>query len=307
MKKIDWQTYNKSLKARGEIDFWFDPEIFEQWYFSSEESRAPLGSPRRYSDLAIRMLHIVRFRFGLTLRETVGFAESLAQLLEVEIDMPCYTTLSRRLRKLQETFTVDNLEEGPLTVAVDASGLKVFGEGEWKVRMYGVSKRRLWRKLHVAVNPNSNQILSVVFADSSLGDGQVFADLLTEIQGPVEKVVGDGAYDSKECYGWVEERGIKGIFPPDKNAKIKKHGNSKGPPLQRDEHMRRIRETSRSGWKKESGYHQRSLAETTFSRFKTLLGDTLSSRNYENQAHEVFLKCWILNQALTPKALNIVN
>jgi len=53
-----------------------------------------------YSDLAIETLNIIRFKVGLKLRCTQGLAQSLAQLMHLNIKIPNYTTFCRQLKKL---------------------------------------------------------------------------------------------------------------------------------------------------------------------------------------------------------------
>ena len=84
-------------------------------------------------------------------------------------------------------------------------------------------------------------------------------------------------------------------IPPRKNARIWLPGNCKRPPHQRDENLRQIRRVGRKRWKEESGYHRRSIAETTMFRFKTIFGGQLRCRHIDNQAAELFLKCAALN------------
>ncbi len=50
---------------------------------------------------------------------------------------------------------------------IDSTGLKVFGEGEWKVKKHGKERRRIWRKLHLAVDSNTHEIIC---ADLSLNN-----------------------------------------------------------------------------------------------------------------------------------------
>ncbi|BCG17535.1 hypothetical protein HLBS07_13870 [Vibrio alginolyticus] len=48
---------------------------------------------------------------------------------------------------------------------IDATGVKIFGEGEWMVRKYGSEGRRGWRKVHF--DADSHDIISsVVSLDS---------------------------------------------------------------------------------------------------------------------------------------------
>ena len=130
---------------------------------------------------------------------------------------------------------------------IDSTGLKVFGEGEWKVRQHGYTKRRTWKKLHLCVNESNSEIISASFTDNSFKDNEVFKEMLEGMESKVSKVSGDGAYDAQECWDFCHSRGIKGIFPPRKGAKIKKHGNCKGEVLPRDEHIRMIRRMGKSG------------------------------------------------------------
>jgi hypothetical protein len=296
--QINWPLYNRSLVNRGKITFWFSKDTAKLWY-NKQKSVRP-GASYTYSHSAIEALSVVRFRFGLTLRETQGFAESLAELMKLDVEVPDYSTLCRRLEKVAVDLKAKASGNGPVHVVVDSTGLKVYGEGEWKVRIHGYSKRRTWRKLHLAVDESNNQILSVALSDNSFKDGEVFADLMDGVDADLERATGDGAYDDKSCYGWCEEHGAKGVFPPKRGAVIKQHGNSSNEPLARDEYVRDIRKHGRKGWKKKIGYHRRSLAETAMYRFKTILGDRLSSREFVRQAREAGIKCKILNMMRTP-------
>ena len=126
---------------------------------------------------------------------------------------------------------------------------------------------------------------------------------LAELENHVNQVSADGAYDAKNCWDFCEPNEIKGTFPPKKGARIKQHGNCTEVPLQRDQHIRDIRDSGKKMWKQESGYSRRSLAETamywtschyqvkmtgTPYRFKTILSDKLSSRKFNRQAAEAF-------------------
>ena len=72
-----------------------------------------------------------------------------------------HSTLSRRRRQLTITLPVKDWSKSRHLV-VDSTGIKVYGEGEWKVRQHGVGKRRTWRKLHLCVDEATLEIISVV-------------------------------------------------------------------------------------------------------------------------------------------------
>lgn len=127
------------------------------------------------------------------------------------------------------------------------------------------------------------------------------APLLAETleQGPaIATVGGDGAYDKWKAYAAIEAAGAQPVIPPQKNAKIKQHGNRKTDPLPRDEAIRYLRRHGRRKWKRVHGYHRRSLAETAIFRFKRIIGRVLRARTLANQVTEARLGSKILNEML---------
>ena len=104
---------------------------------------------------------------------------------------------------------------------IDSTGLKIFGEGEWKVRMHSYSRRRTWRKLHLGINPSNHMIEASVITSSSCGDNEVFADLLAQVHVDLKAVYADGAYDTHDCYRQLAQRGSAACIPPRKNAEKK--------------------------------------------------------------------------------------
>ena len=296
-KKINWSLYNKFLVNRGQITFWFSSDIVKSWYAKCSLGQ---GCQQIYSDRAIETLNTLRFVFGLKLRSTEGFARSLAKLMGLDIEIPNYTTLCRRLQKLSVKLQKKLSSKKSLHIVIDSTGLKVYGEGEWKVRQHGYSKRRIWKKLHLAVDESNSQIESVVLSDNSFKDNELFEDLLDSVDDRIRQVSADGAYDSRNCYNICKGKGIKLVVPPRKNAVIERHGNCHDPPLHRDTHIREIKKIGRKKWKEKNKYHRRSISETAMYRLKTVLGDKLSSREFQRQANEVFIKCKILNQMKTP-------
>lgn len=291
---IDWPEYNKSLIERGKLSFWISHDLKEVWYSDLEETT--------YSDRAIEVLSVLRFKFGLKLREIEGFARSLFSWIGLDLKVPSYSTLCRRLGKLNLVFWQEISPDDRIHVVVDSTGLKVYGEGEWKVRIHGHSKRRTWRKVHFAVDEKNNRILGVVLTTNDFKDNEVFRQLIGQIElNNISQVTGDGAYDDKKCFAWAEDNKIRVVFPPRRGAKIQQHGNSKKKAKIRDILIRGISKYGRRAWKKRVKYHRRSIAETAMYRLKTLLGDRLQSRKFENQWAEILIKVNILNKMETPR------
>lgn len=288
----NWSEYNRALIQRGSLTLWVDEAALESWRYTGPTQR---GAQYVYSDSAIRCVLTLRAVYGLALRATEGLARSLFALLDVASPVPSYSTLSRRAATLEVELGAKQ-RRGPLHLVIDSSGFKIYGEGEWKVRQHGWSKRRTWRKLHVAVNEATGEIVAAVASEAEVSDAEALPDLLAGVEEELGQISADGAYDTRQCYDESEQRGAVAVIPPRRNAKIWQHGNSHAPPWQRDVNLRAIRAQGRRRWKQEAGYHRRSLAETAIYRVKTLFGASLRARLFEQQATELFIKVAALNR-----------
>ena len=285
----NWNDYNIALRSRGSLTLWINQSVVDSWINAAKSGRP--GSSIKYADSAILALLAVRQLFHLPLRQTQGFASSVFHLLNISLPVPDYSTLCRRSCKLKV-----KLASKPASkishLLVDSSGLKVFGEGEWKVRTHGKDKRRTWRKLHISMDGESLLITAGVVTDNKTLDRKALAQLLEETEGQIEKVCADGAYDTTGCYKAIKQRGALGVIPPKSNAVI---GGRKWFE-DRDENLRKIEEIGLKGWKKQSEYHRRSLVENAFFRLKTIFTDKLRSRTEERQATEALIRCAVMNR-----------
>lgn len=291
-KITNWRKYNESLVKRGAITFWFDEDTLTHW--EHENTKSKVGRPFTYSDRAIEVLLVLRELFQLPYRQTEGLGRSLLALMQVDVPVPDFTSLAKRAAKLDIALNAVQ-RKGAIDIVVDSTGLKVFGDGEWKVRKHGAGKHRTWRKLHLAINANTQEIVAETLTENSSIDASQVPELLAQLPGKPQTLRGDGAYDKWLVYDALAARGIAPIIPPQKNAKIKRHGNSSAPALPRDIAIRAIRRLGRSEWKRQVGYHQRSLAETAMHRIKMTFGGELKNRHLDNQRTEARLRCKILN------------
>jgi hypothetical protein len=287
----NWREYNQALIKRGSLTVWVDRESLDAWAY---QGPAQWGGQFVYSDTAIQCLLTIRAAFHLPLRATQGMARSIFDLLGLELEVPHYSTLSRRAADLR--VDLDRKGKGPLHLVLDSTGLKVYGEGEWKVRKHGYSQRRTWRKLHLAIDAETHEVQAVAVTEAGVDDAEEVGHLLKPIDREVASAAADGAYDKRKVYRALEPRTGRILIPPRRNARIWRHGNSAGPPLARDENLRRIRQVGRRAWKREVGYHVRSLAETGVFRMKAIFGDHLASRRPECQVTEGAIRGRALNR-----------
>lgn len=182
-------------------------------------------------------------------------------------------------------------------LVIDSTGLKVYGEGEWKVRTHGASKRRTWRKLHLCLDAATGEVMVAAATENSVSDCTMFPEILAALAEEIGQISADGSYDRRKVYAALNKHGVKrAAIPPRQGAKIWQHGNSSKERLIRDENLRSVRRKGRAKWKREANYHQRSLAETGVFRFKTIFSDKLQSRVQENQFQEMIIKCAALNR-----------
>ncbi len=159
-------------------------------------------------------------------------------------------------------------------MVIDSTGLKVFGKGEWKVRKHGAEKRRVWRKLHLAVDPATHDIVAAKISQENAHDVEVLPTLLSPLRSKLGRVYAHGAYDSKASHQLISRKRVTACIPPRKNAGLWKKGHP------RNEAVLVMRKEGLAHWKKISGYHRRSLAETAMYRFKQLLAGKISLRKY---------------------------
>lgn len=296
-KVRNWKEYNESLVRRGSLEFWIERGIAEVWQEGDTIIiRKKRGGQRQYSDQAIELCRLVGKVFHQRLRQTEGFVRSIFSQAEIRLEVPDYSTLCRRGVQLQVQLPLQQKET--VVAILDSTGLKVYGEGEWKVRKHGYSKHRQWMKAHVSIDCDG-EIRAMRLTDNSVDDATAGVELLQQqATDTIVEVGGDGAYDKRNFYQACKDQGVDSILiPPRKDARIWVHGNSRGEKHPRDENLRAIRATTRGMWKQESGYHIRSKVETTMFRTKTIFGEKLTARSVENQETEL---------AIMAKALNLM-
>jgi hypothetical protein len=289
---INWPEYNQALVKRGSINFWFEQGIEKVWYFHGQKSGR--GCFKTFSDLAIQTALMVKAVFKLPLRGLQGFINSVFGLLRLPLQSPDYSLFSKRARRLSIAIPRRLPESGSIDVVFDSTGLKVYGEGEWKVRAHGASKRRRWVKLHLAVNLENSEYVGVELTEEGAGDGEVLPSLLEQLgEQKIDYAAGDGGYDTRDVYAAIAQHGGQAVIPPRDNAAYWESGHP------RNAAVAACRRDGRPAWKRESGYHRRSLAETAVYRFKQLIGERLWARTGDNQAAEVYAAIAVINRMNT--------
>ncbi|MGT8836938.1 IS5 family transposase [Vibrio cholerae] len=287
-KTTNWKQYNKALINRGSLTFWIDEEAIRQWKQSKQDKR---GRPRQFSDLAITTALMVKRVFSMPLRTLQGFIDSVFTLANVPIVCPHYSCISRRAKQVEVSFKPKT--RGAIQhLAIDATGLKVYGEGEWKVKKHGTDgKRRVWRKLHLAVDTSTHEIVAAELSVSNVTDAEVLPNLLKQTRRRIIEISGDGAYDTRDCHDAIRFKRAIPLIPPREGAAFWENGHPRNLAVGCQKLY-----GSNNKWKKRYSYHKRSLSETTMYRVKQLLGGRLSLRNYNAQVGEAYAMIKALNK-----------
>ena len=293
MRKRNWRQYNKSLVQRGSITFLIDPKVMKTLGVRPQKKKK--GRPLEFSDQLILMLLMIKIHYKMPYRMLEGFTRFFFEKF-TKIKVPTYSLTCKRAKEL-DTKLPKLSTNRPTTVIVDATGIKIQGEGEWKVKVHGKGRPRKWIKLYVAINERTQEIVGEISTGASVDDGKAFPRVIRQVSGRVKTVIGDGAYDDKEVRDRIKKRGGKGLIPPPRNAICR------GIDPDRDQAVRIIRafggdKIAKSIWGKLTGYSRRALVETTFSRYKKMFGERAFSRTQERIVVENRLKCVLLNKMI---------
>lgn len=311
-KPRNWSQYNRKLKRGASVELWFCADMLLNWGYNGVRKR---GGVQRYSDQVIELCHTIRGVFKLALRQTEGFIQSLLQRLNVAVNVPDYTTLSRRLSKMDvkiKPFHV-NMNE-PCVVAIDSTGLSVFSASAWhrtKHRTSPYNHNKTWRKLHICIDVETGQILSGCYTSATTNDCLKLPELIENIDIPIEVVCADMAYDTVNCRKAVLDRAAQQRIPPKNNARTsasqhRKKSNAHSILAERNaaiEHIAQNTKTqdvsaARSAWKHHIGYHKRSRVEASMWQIKAHTTDTLKNKREVNRKNEAIIKCKIINTLL---------
>lgn len=212
----NWHEYNRALINRGRLTIWFDEQAIAGWRHTALATGP--GAPHLYADLAIECALVFKSAYHLSLPAAQGFLSSVMELMRLTLPIPNSSTVSRRQTALAIRSALPPCGS-PRHVVVDATGLKVYGAGEWRVGKHRLSRRRTWRKLHLGVDERTKETVAVEVTESRVHDSRLLPALLAQLADPITQVSGDGAYDTQACYEAVLQQGATPVFVPRRTAR----------------------------------------------------------------------------------------
>jgi hypothetical protein len=281
-----WPEYDRALVARGKLTLWFADDVLRHHWQPAPTGRR--GAPCRDSDVAIQTVLTLKVLFPLPYRRGEGFGRSRVTLLGVDRPIPDHTHLSRRANTLTVRIP-RRATPAPRHLAIDATGVKIYGEGEWHGRQHGASQRRTWRKIPLAVDTHRLEIVAVAVTTADGTDGEVAADRLEQVEGPLGQSDAAGADDNRATDDAAMARNADLVVPPRATAIAWEADHPRTPALEA------IAAPGLAAWKQRTASHRRRLAENAMYRLKPLVGERLASRRFDTQVAEVQIRGAALN------------
>ena len=288
MPKRDWKRINEALVRRGEL--LLDLDFVKGWENELEAmNNGKEGARFRYPDSFIHFLLFMYAYLHLPYRQLEGFTKALARYVK-GLKPPDHSSIQWRAEKLPvklDKTLIDSDEE--LVIALDGSGIKVFNRGEWIRHKWKV--KRGYLKIHIAVDVKRKKILALEVTDERVGDGRILQPLVEEASknGKIVKAIGDGAYDTKSNFRYLDEKKIESVIKVRRNASSRA-GGCMPRKLVAQEYLQ-----DPDAWKRKHGYGQRWMAETVFSSYKRTFGEYVSAKKTENMARELMIKANLYN------------
>ena len=286
-KVTNWSEYNTILRNRGRIDFMIAENLSDGWYEDNVCDRKA-GGQKRYSDKAILMCLQIRYLLGLKLRQAQGFINWVFMMSGLPLTCPDYTTLSKRGRRLNLKFLLDNGNKDFDYLCMDSTGIQTYTGNEWLENKHGKQYiRRTWKKLHIAIG-NNGVITGAVTTGHNKDDRSQVKALLKGIK--TKEVIADPGYDGENIYQMLCAKGIKPTIRPPNYLVTKKVKT------ERQQNAAYQQTKGYNAWRNKNKYGRRELVENTFFRLKNSFGSKFLSRDEDNMKNEMIIKCQLLNK-----------
>ena len=292
MQERNWREYNEKLVKRGE--FYISLDFMERWDEELQEMNyKKRGRPYTFPESLMTFLAFIHVAF-LPFRQMEGFLRKLSEYIS-KLHAADYSTICKRLQKMNIDLPLQDTGNDVI-IALDSSGMKVSNRGEWMRHKWKV--RKGWIKVHIAVDVKTKKLLALDITDERTGDGKMLKPLIKDAKKnangrKIKAVYGDGGYDSKENFNFLDKEGIEPIIKTRKNASTRARGSPA-----RAKCVRERKKIGYEGWRDKYKYGKRWAAETFFSGIKRTFGETTKAKTTESMFQEVKMKFVFYNMLI---------
>ncbi|MGC8860979.1 MAG: IS5 family transposase [Thermoplasmata archaeon] len=197
-----WSKYNESLVKRAVM--LIDTDVFERWnkYLEIENS-GKIGRPYEYPIEFFEFLMKIRALWNVPFRVLESFVRILSKITG-KFRPLTYVAIFKRIRKIDVKKMMDeisrsNMNKENMYIIIDSTGFRITDRGEWMNEKYS-RKRKGWIKVHLAIDADSFNVVSLSITDEKVHDSKEFKKLIDPVLEKTKAVYGDKGYDSKEKY-----------------------------------------------------------------------------------------------------------
>lgn len=284
--KRDWSKVNEELVVRGE--FLLDLKWVKSWQKEVQVmNNGKRGAPFTFPESLIEWQALINQWIGVRGVEGVTRALVEKELLPIYND---YSTINRRVKKIEPSFELP--KHGFCSVSTDGTGLKMHHAGEYRQIKYGGSKRKFVRVV-ISANPFTKDLIDLEVSIDGEGpsEPEVAMKHMTNLINfgiEVDKFWGDGAFDSKELFNFLDQNCIESAIPPRDNAASKADGS-----MRRAREVLEYKSKTWDEWAQSKQYGKRWLGtEGIISSVKGIFGEDTRAKIPENACREAGRKFW---------------
>lgn len=302
MRVVNTADYNKQLKERGKV---FD--IINKLLSSNTNNNLKIGKGQpKYSNFFIKTMYAVGYILKLPLRQLCGFFEDYAKHNNFSVDIPDFTTLSKRLNSM-DIKIVDKrpkyADDKEIELLIDSTTISIYANTVHHAKKNAKYRKHFryeqTRKMHISLNQSSKNVNAFLYTKGTFVDHRGLTPLIEKavLNNKISSVKADSAYDRKPCYETCHKHQIRPIIHPMSSAAIKKQHIF----TERNKAINIIKASDNYNdgvmlWKQQMQYGKRSHAEAFFSKFKSIFGPSVKNKNEHNRKNELMIKCNILNE-----------
>lgn len=157
---------------------------------------------------------------------------------------------------------------------------RCLARGSGRCATPGAGKRRIWRKVPLAIDADAKDVMGVKVTTVAWTDGELFGALVDQVEGTIEQIE-IAADDARKASALAAQRQATLVVPPRDHAVA---WDAEHPQTQA---LAEIQEKGVVQWKKDAGYHRRSLAENAMDRLKQLFGAGVASHQFDAHVNEI--------------------
>jgi hypothetical protein len=280
----EWPIYNEALVKQGEYLLALD--FVENWNkeladMNSRKKGAPFKFPKTLIELQ-SIWHAKRIPY----RMIEGMTRDLVKLGGLP-EYNDYSTANRRVNKLE--FRLALPQGDSIRAFGDGTGLQAINGGEYLREKYGKKNRR-WIQIVLLGDaehhePISYEIRLIPESESKSTKNQLKTLHAKNIQ--ITSFGGDGAFDDKDLWNYLDQKNIKPLIKPDKNALENTNCWS------RNVAVKKRNKLGHKKWSRETGYgHRWPSTEGIFSALKRMFSEQLAATSEQGMLHEAACKIW---------------